>query len=240
MRPSPTLLRLTGYIACFILANISLSAHAQWDVLNDTATPPAEPAPVTTDTEWQQQQPADALQVEELNPQEQVQDMPQGEIEAPQGIEGGYVAPGEDAYEQQRMEAESYQQQQEEPAPATSTPPTTDGTEQREGSELPVIMLRGLNKVTAKTEAIALSVGQAVRFGNLEIQGNNCWKAAPTERPEAAALLDIWEYRPDTTDPVRLFVGWMFASSPSVSAMEHPVYDVTVTDCVKTAPDTDE
>ncbi|MBF0307776.1 MAG: DUF2155 domain-containing protein, partial [Alphaproteobacteria bacterium] len=52
----------------------------------------------------------------------------------------------------------------------------------------------------------------------------------PEETPEAAAFLDVWEIRPGqpATD---LFRGWMFASSPALSAMEHPVYDIWVLDC---------
>jgi len=54
----------------------------------------------------------------------------------------------------------------------------------------------------------------------------------PEETPESAAFLEITELRSDS-DPVSLFNGWMFASSPALSAVEHPVYDVWVIDCKK-------
>lgn len=95
---------------------------------------------------------------------------------------------------------------------------------------LRTVILRGLNKVTAKTSDIEARVGILARFGNLEIVARDCWKAPPTQRPENAALLDIWERKQDSK-PMRVFLGWMFGSSPSLSAMEHPVYDITVLEC---------
>jgi len=95
---------------------------------------------------------------------------------------------------------------------------------------LRTVVLRGLNKVTAKTSRIEAKVGILARFGNLEIVARDCWKAPPTQRPENAALLDIWERKQDAK-PTRVFLGWMFSSSPSLSAMEHPVYDITMVEC---------
>ncbi len=93
-------------------------------------------------------------------------------------------------------------------------------------------VLQGLNKVTARTSKITVTVGEPAIFGNLEILLLNCWKAPPEERPEAAALLDIWEERP-SEERHRIFLGWMFASSPGLSALEHPVYDMRVLDCTQ-------
>ena len=58
--------------------------------------------------------------------------------------------------------------------------------------------------------------------------------APPEEPPESAVFLEIMEKRPD--EPVTaLFTGWMFSSSPALSALEHPVYDVWVLECKRTA-----
>ena len=93
-----------------------------------------------------------------------------------------------------------------------------------------VAVLQGLDKVTARVSTIEAPVGQTVRFGTLEIIARTCDKRPPEETPESAAFLDIWEMR--RGEPaVSLFRGWMFASSPALSAMEHPVYDVWVLDC---------
>lgn len=92
-------------------------------------------------------------------------------------------------------------------------------------------LLQGLDKVTARISTIEVPVGQAVRFGTLEITVRHCDKAPPEEQPEAAAFLQISEVKRGEPTQV-LFSGWMFASSPALSSLEHPVYDVVVVDCV--------
>jgi hypothetical protein len=57
-----------------------------------------------------------------------------------------------------------------------------------------------------------------------------CDKRPPEETPESAAFLQVVEQKPGE-QPVTRFSGWMFASSPALSAMEHPVYDLWVLDC---------
>jgi len=99
-------------------------------------------------------------------------------------------------------------------------------------------VLQGLNKITARISTFTAPQDRAVRFGSLEIIARACHKAPPEETPESAAFLEIMDVRPDS-EAVELFTGWMFASSPAVSAMEHPVYDVWVIDC-KPYDETDE
>lgn len=93
-----------------------------------------------------------------------------------------------------------------------------------------VAVLRGLDKVTARISTFEAPVGTTVRFGTLEIIARTCDKRPPEEPPESAAFLDIWEAR-EGESAVSVFRGWMFASSPALSALEHPVYDVWVIDC---------
>lgn len=95
---------------------------------------------------------------------------------------------------------------------------------------LDTAILQGLDKVTAHMVTIEAPVGQPVHFGTLEIIVRACKKRRPEENPESGAFLDIWELR-DNQPAQSLFRGWMFASSPALSAMEHPVYDVRVLDC---------
>ena len=93
-----------------------------------------------------------------------------------------------------------------------------------------VAVLQGLDKVTARISTIRAPVGLTVRFGSLEIVTRTCVKSPPEELPESAAFLEIHDVKPGET-PLRIFSGWMFASSPALSALEHPVYDVSVVDC---------
>jgi hypothetical protein len=94
----------------------------------------------------------------------------------------------------------------------------------------PVALLQGLDKITARVSKIEVPVGTPVRFGTLSIRVRDCEKNPPEEEPESAAFLEIDEVRPGEVN-LRVFSGWMFASSPALSALEHPVYDVNVLDC---------
>ena len=91
-------------------------------------------------------------------------------------------------------------------------------------------VLQALDKVTARVSTFEAPVGDTVRFGTLHIIARACDKRPPEETPESAAFLDISEIKPgEPTEGV--YRGWMFASSPALAAMEHPVYDVWVLDC---------
>ena len=96
-------------------------------------------------------------------------------------------------------------------------------------------VLQGLDKITAKISTVNAPLDGAVRFGSLEIVARTCRKTPPEEPPESAAFLEIVDVRPDS-EPVPLFSGWMFASSPAVSALEHAVYDIWVIDCGRGDP----
>lgn len=94
----------------------------------------------------------------------------------------------------------------------------------------PVAVLRALNKITARVEELQVPINQPLTFGTLSLTVKACRVAPPEETPEAAAYLDVSELKPGQDD-VAVFHGWMFASSPALSAMEHPVYDIWVTGC---------
>ncbi len=92
------------------------------------------------------------------------------------------------------------------------------------------VVLRGLNKVTARPITLNATFGTVMRFGNLEIIPHRCVERTMRGVPDSAALLEIWELKPDTS-PTKLFQGWMFSSNQAASALEHPVYDVWVEKC---------
>jgi hypothetical protein len=89
-------------------------------------------------------------------------------------------------------------------------------------------MLRWLDKVSGDTEDLELSVGQSVQRGHLTIQLDECRYPANDPASDAFAHMTIMDGR--VTAPV--FVGWMIADSPALSAMDHPRYDVWVLNCV--------
>ena len=97
-----------------------------------------------------------------------------------------------------------------------------------------VAVLQGLDKITARISTFDAPIEAIARFGSLQITARTCHKRPPEEPPESAAFLEIVDVRPDSA-AVEVFTGWMFASSPALSAMEHPVYDVWVIDCKNAA-----
>ncbi len=100
-----------------------------------------------------------------------------------------------------------------------------------------MVVLRWLDKSTARVAEVRVPVGEPVMLGGVEVIARACRRTAPDEPPEHAAFLDIGEVNAGTPSPRAVFRGWMFASSPSLSAMEHPVYDVWVVECVEDADD---
>ena len=94
----------------------------------------------------------------------------------------------------------------------------------------PLALMQGLDKISARVSQFEAPVGQSVRFGTLSVVVRDCQRSPPEEKPENAAFVEVYETRPGE-DRTRLFSGWMFSSSPALSALEHPVYDVNLLEC---------
>lgn len=108
--------------------------------------------------------------------------------------------------------------------------PAARAAQEPEWIPRPVAVLQGLDKVTARISTVTAPVGQTVRFGTLGITVASCQEHPPTLAPESAAFLTIDDRLPDEAAQ-RVFSGWMFASSPGLNALEHPVYDVWMLSC---------
>lgn len=110
-----------------------------------------------------------------------------------------------------------------------------------EYEDYPLVKLRSLDKITARTMTYEAKVGSTLKFGDLFIKIQSCRKPPPVEKSEAAAFLQIWQQsgaaKTDAKPSSWIFSGWMFASSPSLSGMDHPVYDVWVVDCAGRDPE---
>ncbi len=102
------------------------------------------------------------------------------------------------------------------------------------------VVLRALDKVTATTEDYTVAVGDTLKYGSMEIAVRHCEKRPPEETPETFAFLQITDARTDgngeDAEQAKLFSGWMFASSPALSALDHAVYDIWVLDCITPPP----
>jgi hypothetical protein len=115
--------------------------------------------------------------------------------------------------------------------------------------------LRALDKITGRSTDIVVKVGEPVEFGSLRIELKACFQTPPDEVPESAAFLKVFSTHVTGNEllgmtleekaaaepaakeeaPV-VFSGWMYASSPGLSALEHPVYDIWVIRCTAPAP----
>ena len=123
--------------------------------------------------------------------------------------------------------------------PASKAPPPAPaepiGTPHYAGA-----LLGGLDKTTARVTRFEAPLGQTVHFGTLSIIVKDCRKHPPELDPESAAYMEIDEAYPGQAAPRHLFLGWMFSSSPALSALEHPVYDIWVLDCTTSNASSDK
>lgn len=90
-----------------------------------------------------------------------------------------------------------------------------------------VVHLRALDILSGTTTDLTVEVGQTVQFGRLEITADTCRVPQDDPKGDAYAFLRIR----DTREQAPRFSGWMFASSPALSALDHPRYDVWVVSC---------
>ena len=99
-----------------------------------------------------------------------------------------------------------------------------------------VVTVQGLDKITARIKTLKFKVGEKNNFGILEVFVKRCVLSKPTETPESMAYITIFDnsdknIKNNQTSIV--FNGWMFASSPALNALEHPVYDLILISCKK-------
>ena len=120
------------------------------------------------------------------------------------------------------------QPQQPPPPPRSDNPPTLRAIPDGPGKR--VAEFQGLDKVTARTQRFYAPVGQTTRFGTLDINVGDCLVNTPDAPPESATYLTIVDHKPGQPEQ-KLFAGWMFASTPSLSALDDGVYDVRVLAC---------
>jgi hypothetical protein len=91
-------------------------------------------------------------------------------------------------------------------------------------------MFSGLDKITGRIIAFDAAIGETVQFGALQVTPRVCYTRPPTETSNTDAFIEVDEVTLQG-DVKRIFTGWMFAASPGLHAVEHPIYDVWLTDC---------
>jgi len=93
------------------------------------------------------------------------------------------------------------------------------------------INIKALDKITAKTLAIKLGIGEKKYFGSLEIKGLKCQLSENNEFSDTVAYLQVKDLDSKDNNQVFLFNGWTFASSPTLESIDHPIYDLWITGC---------
>jgi hypothetical protein len=97
----------------------------------------------------------------------------------------------------------------------------------------PIAVFAALDKVTGRISHLEVPINQTVTFGALKVTPRVCDTRPPTEAPNTSSFVEVDETKL-TGEEQRIFTGWMFAESPGLHAVEHPVFDVWLTNC-KTA-----
>jgi hypothetical protein len=102
-------------------------------------------------------------------------------------------------------------------------------------TENPIAVFAALDKVTARISPLEIRIGDTVRFGALTVTPRVCYSRPPTEPPLTSVFVEVDEIKL-SGEQQRIFTGWMFAQSPGLHAVEHPVFDVWLTNCKTSAP----
>jgi len=112
-----------------------------------------------------------------------------------------------------------------EDAPAAGTKPSTAGRVAN-----PVAEFAGLDKITGRIISFDVYIDETVQFGALQVTPRVCYSRPEAEEPKTDSFVEVDEITLDRKIR-RIFTGWMFAESPGLNAVEHPVYDVWLKAC---------
>jgi hypothetical protein len=99
----------------------------------------------------------------------------------------------------------------------------------------PIAIFAALDKVTGRISHLEIPMNQTVQFGALKVTPRVCYTRPPTEPPHTTSFVEVDEIKL-SGEVERIFTGWMFADSPGLHAVEHPVFDVWLTNCKTNEP----
>ncbi len=94
----------------------------------------------------------------------------------------------------------------------------------------PTAVFAGLDKITGRITSFDVAIDETVQFGTLQITPRVCLTTPPTEKPLTEGFVEVDDVE-SAQKPKRIFFGWMFAASPGLNGVEHPIYDVWLKDC---------
>ncbi len=119
-------------------------------------------------------------------------------------------------------------QEDSEALPPVEEQPATPPPPQR--IKNPVAEFTGVDKITGRIITFDVYIDETVQFGALQVTPRVCYSRPVTEEPKTDSFVEVDEITLDRKIR-RIFTGWMFAESPGLNAVEHPVYDVWLKSC---------
>jgi hypothetical protein len=214
--------------------------------------PPAQQYPRQPPQQYPQQYPSSGggVQSAPLPPPGASQPLPppgggqvlpqQGQQRAPaqKAAPGTAIVPDPNAPPQPAQKAKQKAAKQLQPSDQPGQPEAAEVPVQQEPIHRisnPTAVFSGLDKITGRIITFEVAMDETVQFGALQVTPHACYTRAATEIQNTTGFVDVDEITLQG-DIKRIFTGWMFANSPGLHGVEHPIYDVWVTDCKTTPP----
>jgi len=233
--------RLAALLAVFGGTLAAGAAQAQSNVFGEPPRPPADipggplppqPPPVGAQfpTYPAERQPS-AIQAQPLPP-------PPGAVAAPPGAQRARVSPQPANPPPPGANPAPPPVNPPPPQPADTSPQPDDTVvTEMPSQKIPNgrAVFSGLDKITGRIISFDAGIGETVQFGALQVTARVCYTRPPTEATNTDAFVEVDEVTLQG-EIKRIFNGWMFAASPGLHAVEHPIYDVWLTDCASPQP----
>ncbi len=134
-----------------------------------------------------------------------------------------------------RKETKTKQKQKDAPPPANTTPETVTQAPEGERIANPTATFSGLDKISGRIIMFDVALNETVQFGALQVTPRACFTRPATETQNTTSFVEVDEITLKA-EIRRIFTGWMFANSPGLNAVEHPIYDIWLIDCKTTPP----
>ncbi len=215
-------------LACVgVLVNVAPAAAQFGTIFGDSPRPPAnvpgrQPYPPPPNESRGPAPPSSAVQSQPLPPPPGMDPTQQGVVQRP----GQAPPPGLPPGQRQPRGA---------PQPGNTAPQPGDEVITALPAEKvvnPTAVFSGLDKITGRIITFDVAVNETVQFGALQVTPRACYTRPPTETPNTDGFVEVDEITLQG-ETKRLFTGWMFAASPGLHGVEHPIYDVWLVDCKK-------
>jgi hypothetical protein len=235
------MLRLAALLVVFGGTLAAGAAQAQSNVFGEPPRPPADvpggplpPQPPPVGAQFPsypaERQPS-AIQAQPLPP-------PPGAVAAPPAAQRARVSPPPANPPPQGANPPPQPANPPPPQPADTSPQPDDTVvTEMPSQKIPNgrAVFSGLDKITGRIISFDVGIGETVQFGALQVTARVCYTRPPTEATNTDAFVEVDEVTLQG-EIKRIFNGWMFAASPGLHAVEHPIYDVWLTDCASPQP----